>query len=182
MRSQDIRQLLAALGEELDRQGLEEILELLMIGGAYMLTHLQNRDFTEDIDVFPLNFQITSSSSKTTKVVQRAIRAVAKQYGLPKAWINDVAASMLGGLGPEPERELWMTCGRLEVYVPLPECILALKLFADRKKDSGDIEALCRYLGVETRDQAQALLDRYVYRRWQIEYNVRRTLEKRFPY
>ncbi|MBE3560766.1 MAG: hypothetical protein IMW89_16325 [Ktedonobacteraceae bacterium] len=181
MRSQDIYQLLTELGSELEHLGLDDTLEIMMIGGAYMLTHLQNRDFTEDIDIFPLNFQITSSTSKVTKTVQKAIRAVAKRYGLRKDWMNDVAASMLGGLGPEPELELWMTSGKLRVYVPSSEYILAMKLFADREKDGDDIEALCQQLRVETRDQAQAILDRYVYQRWQIEYNVRRTLEKRFP-
>jgi len=58
--------------------------------------------------------------------------------------------------------------------------ILALKLFADREKDEGDIKALMQDLGVTTRQEAQEGLDRYIERRFQQEYRVYLTLDKWF--
>ncbi len=56
-----------------------------------------------------------------------------------------------------------------------------MKLFAGRPKDMEDIEALCKQLDVTTRAQAQAILDMYVYPRWQKEYRVELTLKQMFP-
>src|SRR5437667_5194979 len=103
MQSDHIQALLEDLGNELEQKHAKEPLEILLIGGAYMLLFVQNRDYTEDVDVFPLSFAISSPPSKEIKLFESASRAVAKRHGLKRDWINTVAASMLGGLGPEPE-------------------------------------------------------------------------------
>jgi hypothetical protein len=69
----------------------------------------------------------------------------------------------------------------LEVYRPPADFMLALKLFADRDKDASDIEALMRELRIQTRPQAQVILDRYIEPRFQREYRVHLTLDKWFP-
>ena len=48
------------------------------------------------------------------------------------------------------------------LYVPSSEYILALKLLAGRQKDQNDILALSQQLHIQTRAQAQQLLDRYI--------------------
>jgi hypothetical protein len=55
-----------------------------------------------------------------------------------------------------------------------------MKLFAGRQKDMDDIQALCQRLGIITRSQAQAVLDAYVYPRWQEEYRVALTIKQVF--
>jgi hypothetical protein len=70
----------------------------------------------------------------------------------------------------------------LEVYIPPREYILALKLLANRKKDQKDIMALCQQLNVQTREQAQQVIDRYVPdREVQQLSNLNKTLSILFP-
>lgn len=45
-------------------------------------------------------------------------------------------------VGPVPEGKLWLKRGLLEVYIPEPRYVLALKLLAaGRTKDAGDVRA-----------------------------------------
>lgn len=180
IQSDRIQALLEELGNELEQKRAKEPVKILLIGGAYMLLFVRNREYTEDVDVFPLSFAISTPPSKEIKLFESAARAVARRYGLKRDWINTVAASMLGGLGPDPELELWTTFNMLEVYIAKPDYILAMKLFAGRPKDMDDIAALFEHLGVETREQAQAILDAYVYPRWQKEYRTWLTLDALF--
>src|SRR5512144_871068 len=48
---QEIEDALAALGQELQRLGVQQPIRILVVGGAYMLTQLHNRLATKDIDV-----------------------------------------------------------------------------------------------------------------------------------
>ena len=52
--------------------------------------------------------------------------------------------------------------GKLEVFFPPKEYILALKLLAGRRKDRDDILALCQQLQIQTQEQAKALVDHYI--------------------
>lgn len=76
--------------------------------------------------------------------------------------INDMIAGFLHNVGTVPEGVLWRTYAMLEVYIPPDEYILALKLLANRPKDQEDIQALCQQLHVQTREQAQQIIDHYV--------------------
>jgi hypothetical protein len=158
MERQDIEQLLQELGDELEHKRVKDPVQVMITGGAYMVLTVQNRQFTEDIDFFPLNFELSTDPSKQTK-----------------------AFTMLGELGPDPVFQLWATFKKLQVYLPQLNYILALKLFAGRQKDMDDIQALCQQLGITTRSQAQAILDAYVYPRWQQEYRVALTVKQLFP-
>jgi hypothetical protein len=172
---EQIESFLQELGEEVGKK-LKTPVRIMLIGGAYMILFLQNREFTEDIDVFPLNFAISTEPSKETKSFFTAVRAVARRYQLKRTWLNDSAATMLGGLGPDPELDLWAQFGLLEVYRPPLDFILALKIFADRGKDSPDLDALIQALNISSRSELQAVTDKYIYPRWQQEYHVHRTI------
>jgi hypothetical protein len=50
----------------------------------------------------------------------------------------------------------------LKYNIPEAEYILALKLLANRPKDRPDIQILCQQLHIQTRDQAQEVVDRYI--------------------
>jgi hypothetical protein len=58
--------------------------------------------------------------------------------------------------------------------------MLALKLLAGRERDAEDIAALCSQLAIQTREQAQALVDRYAERSWQEECMLQATLDALF--
>jgi hypothetical protein len=76
--------------------------------------------------------------------------------------MNDVIADFLRNVGTVPEGVLWRTYAMLEVYIPPDDYILALKLLANRRKDQKDIQALCQQLCIQTREQAQQIVDCYV--------------------
>jgi hypothetical protein len=175
----DIELLLQELGDEL-AQRFNSPVQILLIGGAYMLLTLHNRETTQDVDIYPLNIPDSTQPNKQTKSFMTAVRAVAKRNRIPRNWLNDVSFSILGGLSPHT-MDLWVTYGMLEIYKPPADFILALKLFADRDKDQPDIRALLQKLRVRTRGQAQTILDRYIERRFQQEYRVYLTLDKWFP-
>jgi hypothetical protein len=177
LRKQDIENFLQELGEELAKK-FKEPVKIMMIGGAYMLLLVHNREFTEDVDIFPLNVAVSSQPNKETKAFQAAARAIAKRHELKRDWINDVAATMLGGLGPDPELRLWEKFDQLHVYIPNLDYILAMKLFAGREKDDPDIDALVQALSITTRQQLQTIVDRYILLRWQLEYRTNATVDR----
>ena len=176
---QDIENLLRELGNELATKFRTPI-KVMLIGGAYMILTLHNRETTQDIDIYPLNIPDSQNADKDTKKFLSVVRAIAKRHSLSKAWLNDVSFNLLGGLSPDT-MELWTTYGMLEIYKPPADFILALKLFADRDKDEDDITALLSDLQITTREQAQAILDCYIERKFQKEYRVHLTLDKWFP-
>jgi hypothetical protein len=81
-----------------------------------------------------------------------------------------------------PQGTLWRTYGPLEVYVPEGAYILALKLLAGRPKDRGDIQDLCAQLHIQTRLQAQTIVDQYIPDKQVQQINdLARTLDTLFP-
>ncbi len=88
----------------------------------------------------------------------------------------------LRGTGTAPEGTLWRTYGMLAVYVPPSDYILALKLFAGRPKDREDIASLCQLLQIQTRAQAQQLVDRSIPNKQVQQLNhLEDTLDEWFP-
>jgi hypothetical protein len=90
------------------------------------------------------------------------VQAIADKNQLRGNWLNDLMADILRDMGTLPDGTLWRSYGKLEVYFPPKEYVLALKLLAGRPKDQRDIEALCQQLQIHTREQAQQLVDRYI--------------------
>lgn len=92
----------------------------------------------------------------------QAAKAIAIQHSLREDWFNDGMSHLLRAMGDLPEGTLWRQYGALEVYLPPAGYILTLKLLAYRDKDKDDIKALCRILNIQTREQAQIIVDQYV--------------------
>ena len=161
MQADEIEGHLAALGLELQRRGVQTPVRILMVGGAYMLTQLHNRPSTQDVDVLLKDIP-DPSASPIYPLFKAAIHAIAVQASLPDNWLNDVVGDALRNNGVVPEGTLWRTYDMLEVYLPPAEYMLALKLFAGRDRDRDDILALCRQLTINSRQQAQDILDRYI--------------------
>ena len=153
MDAPEIEACLADLGQELQAVGVGQLIRILVVGGAYMLTQLHNRSSTRDVDVILKDID-DPSTSPLYPAIQASVRAVAQQHGLPSTWLNDVISDALRAQGIVPEGILWRVYGPLEVYMPEPEYILALKLLAGRPQDIPDIQALNAQLSVSLRAQA----------------------------
>ncbi len=180
LQAQEIEGLLQDLGDELLVKGCTSV-RVLIVGGAYMLLTIGNRSTTQDIDVFPLNFIDSSHPDKKTRTILSAINAVAKRHGLKRDWLNDAAFGILGGTQPPFEQlTRWRVYGALEIYLPPAEFIFAVKVFGYRDRDFNDVQALIRALNVRTREQAQAIIDRYIERKAQQEYRTQMTLDDLF--
>lgn len=161
MQAQDIETYLADLGQELQDQGVRLPVRILIVGGAFMLTQLHNRPTTNDVDMLLMDID-DPTTSPLYQTFKAAVRAVANRNRIPITWINDVIGDFLRDTSMVPQGTLWRIYAMLEVYIPPSEYILALKLLAGRQKDRGDIQALCQQLRVQTRKQAQQLVDRYI--------------------
>jgi hypothetical protein len=177
MEGNDIERYLEALNTELKARDLK--VEIVVIGGVFMMFVLKNRSSTKDIDIIPLNVPDSTQPNKATKIFRSAINAVAHTHGLKRAWMNDVVATFAPDL---PDVTLWRSYSHLSAYIPPTAYILMLKLLAGREKDEADIQALCNDLDINTRAQAQELVDLYVKEEWQRECNLQQTLLDFFAY
>ncbi len=180
LQPEEIDRLLQDLGGELSASGCTSV-RVMMVGGAYMLLTLGNRATTQDIDVFPLNFASSAHPDQQTKAILKAIASVAQRNRLKRDWFNDAAFGIIGELQPpEQQLTLWRIYGALEIYLPPPEFILAVKIFGYRDRDYNDVMALLAQLNVQSRARAQQILDSYIERKTQEEYRTHITLDDFF--
>ena len=180
MQAQDIEMHLADLGQELSNMGVSSPVRILMVGGAFMLTQMHSMRITNDVDVLLKDID-DPTTSPLYRVFKAAVRAVASRRQIPSTWMNDLIGDFLRDLGTVPNGVLWRTYAVLEVYVPEVEYILALKLLAGRRKDREDIPMLCEQVGIQTRGQAQQLVNRYIPREVQQINGLDNTLSILFP-
>ena len=177
MESEEVEAYFQALDEELEKRKLHKPVRLAVVGGVYMMFFFKNRASTKDVDVIPLDFPDTTEPNQATRAFRSAVNAVAKRYQIRRDWMNDVVAAFTQELGA---LSLWRSYTNLEIYVPNAECILVLKLLAGREKDEDDILVLCEMLNIQTREQAQELVDRYADKSWQKECVLDKTLDALF--
>ncbi|GHO48389.1 hypothetical protein KSX_65520 [Ktedonospora formicarum] len=172
------------LGKELEQLAVTQPVRLFVFGGAYHVVHVGNRSATEDIDVILLDHQDTFAdplTDKVTRTFKKAASTIARRHQMKRHWLNDDAAIFMRDYLHAPEFQEFCTFGPLQVLFPTSECGLAIKLLIYRPKDYSDVDALLEQVGIETREQAQALLDRFIPdHRWQDEYNVEQTLREFF--
>jgi hypothetical protein len=179
LQANEIEFLLQELGTEFSRRKLKPV-RVMFVGGVYMLLIAQSRLITHDIDFFPLNFMDSSQPERDemSRLVQTAINSVASRYKLKRDWFNDHAFGVIGALKPDDEElRHWKTYGALEIFLPPDEFILMTKIYSYRDKDYGDVQALIERTGITTREQAQALMDKYMSRKMQDECFVADTLD-----
>lgn len=151
MKRADIELNLRALGQKLLVRGVTG--EILIVGGAYMLLVLANREATRDIDAY---------FAKEGEAIRGSAAEVAKEHGLPRDWLND---AVKGFIRQRPRRtDLWASYPGLRIYVPDPEYIFAMKAEAVRvgTSDIDDIKALIGKLKLKTVNEALAIVERYL--------------------
>ncbi|HEX4203137.1 MAG TPA: hypothetical protein VHZ51_02845 [Ktedonobacteraceae bacterium] len=163
MNANDIERYLSLLGEELQAIGVQEPIQLLLVGGGYMLTQIGNRSLTGDIDALWL-YPEDYSSSELYRLFEGAVGFVASDEHLDAGWLNTHIGDFMRSAGPLPKMKLWKKFDVVHVYLPPRDFILAYKLLASRRKDRGDIAALCTQLRINTRNKAQKVLDKYIRR------------------
>jgi len=87
MDAKDIQRYLSLVGKELQAMGVQEPVQLLLIGGGYMLTQVQNRTVTGDVDavwVYPEVY----ADSEVYRLFRAAVELVADDEGLEPSWLN----------------------------------------------------------------------------------------------
>jgi hypothetical protein len=146
----DILRLLGWLDEELARAGARG--EVYLVGGAVMCLALDARDATRDVDaVF-----------RPARLVREAAARVGSRAGLSDRWLNDAVKSFLS---PRGEFDDYLELEHLHVFVAQPHYLLAMKCAAMRLgeefHDLDDVRYLLRHLGIETVDEALAVVTRY---------------------
>ena len=117
MHAQEIENYPAELGKELQHQGVQHPIRILLVGGAFMLTQIHNRSSTNDVDVL-LKDGDDFATSLRYQTFRAAVRAVVRNNKLPSNWLNDIMGDFLHDTGTAPDGTLWRTYTMLEVYIP----------------------------------------------------------------
>ena len=148
-------------------------MKALMVGGACLVfTDVISRS-TQDIHIIIFDLMGTDEDSLIFKTpvavkIRKLIQGIGKRHGLKREermFVNDDCAPFLLELGRNqlPNMRLFRAYRKIHLYVPADmRYLLACKLMAGRAdKDFSDIAALCQVLDVQTRAQAQTVVDRF---------------------
>lgn len=168
---------LEGLLEELDGALVEafpgpEPIRVLVVGGACLLLAGVTTRPTKDVDVILTDLfgegeaSLIYNLDRTTRKVRKTIETIGKRHGLrgnERFFLNDDCAPFLRELGEIPPSRLLLAYRKLHLYVPADmSYILACKLISGREdKDYEDITVLRQMLKINTREQAQWVVDRF---------------------
>lgn len=146
-----IHELLRRLDAALAEEGLRA--ELLLFGGAAMILGWQAREATRDVDA------LFSRADR----VRALARKIGEEEGLPEGWLNDAVKGFIGSIAPE--RQLLLSLDHLEVYIPPPEYLLAMKAMAARvgpeHQDVEDLRFLIRTIGLASAQEVLDIVEHY---------------------
>jgi hypothetical protein len=144
---EQIREYLGALAEELSKLGVKG--ELCLYGGAVMCLAYDARPATKDIDAVFV----------PTQQIRDAARKVADAYSLPDDWLND---AVKGFVVSHPRRIL-MELPSLQVFIPEPDYLLAMKTLSARvdATDKADVLFLIGKMGLKTPQEVFQILAKY---------------------
>ena len=148
---EQIIELLAELGQELDARGIKA--QLFVVGGAAMALAYNMRRTTADVDgVF-----------EPKAVIYEAARRVADRHEkLPVDWLNDGVKGLLPG-GADRHAKVILDLPGITVSVPSPHYLLALKVQAARiDRDQDDIRFLARETGAKTADDVLRIAEQVI--------------------
>ena len=139
-----ITDALRRLGDRLARRGV--VADIYVFGGAAMALAYDARRSTRDIDAL---FQPHG-------IVLDEARAVAAELGLPPWWLNEQASAYTAP-GGDPDGPRIFDHPGLRVQAASPEHLLAMKVPAARRRDTGDIAFLIQRLGLASVREVLAL-------------------------
>lgn len=165
---QQIRDLLTELGADLNSRGIRA--ELFVVGGAAMCLAYNTRRTTRDVDAV---FEPTSE-------IRAAARRVAATHELPDDWLNDAMKGYLPG--PDPHQRAVLAAPGINVSVPSPEYLLAMKVAAARvDRDPDDIRTLAHLCGANTAEEVLAITERVMGGRQPLLPKTQFLIEEMFP-
>ena len=147
-----IRELFAALDEELAKQGV--IGEVGICGGAVMCLVFQARRATKDVDAI----------FEPTQAIRAAAKAVAARLNVPEDWLNDAAKAFFH---VDPPREDVLNLPNLRAWAPTAEYMLAMKCISARfdSNDQDDTRFLIEYLQLKSPAEVFQIIEPYYPRR-----------------
>jgi hypothetical protein len=142
--------------------------EVYLVGGAVMCLALGARAATRDVDAW----------FKPAAAIRQAAARVAAAADVPADWLNDAVKAWLS---PRGEFDRYLERSHLQVFVALPDYLLAMKCAAMRLgeefHDLDDVRFLLRYLNITTAAAALAVITRY-FDEEQIPLKTRLALEE----
>lgn len=144
---EDIEKYLKELDLSLQQIGAKG--EICMYGGAVMCVVYEARPATKDIDaVF-----------RPTQEIRTAVAQIAQAHDLPDDWLNDAVK----GFVVQHSQRILFNFPNLQVYIPEPDYLLAMKTLAARvdTQDKDDIIFLIKRLGLQTPDEVFKILESY---------------------
>jgi hypothetical protein len=145
-----ILSLLHSLNDELKADGVEG--QVNLAGGAVMCLAFDARESTRDVDAI---------FRPSVEVLEAAIRVAAKE-GVPDTWLKNAVKGYVSDRGTFTP---FLDLSHLEVFCATPQYMLAMKCLAMRIgegfHDEEDVRYLLRNLGIETYDDARAILESY---------------------
>jgi hypothetical protein len=148
----DILQALEELSTRLGKRGVRG--EVCLFGGTAMILAFQTRQSTKDIDaVFA-----------PTSVIREVVAEIGRERGYTVGWFNDGVKGFLSARHEVTAANLPQFVN-LQVVMPVPEYLFAMKCMAARvglgDQDGADCRFLVRHLGLESSVDAFRLVERY---------------------
>lgn len=146
MDREQIVAVLTALGDELDRRGIQG--EMYVVGGAAIALAYDVRRATRDVDaVF-----------EPKLAIYEAAGVVANRLDLPPGWLNDAVKGFLAG--PDPDAAPILDVPGLRCQAASPHILLALKVLAHRiGEDEDDVRLLATEVGATTAADVLAIAE-----------------------
>jgi len=140
-----IKELLHELGRRLAARGIRA--ELYIFGGAAVAMAYNARRITGDIDAY----------MRPSEEVYKEARKMARELGLSDGWLSGDGAAWLPNL-PAGWQDDGEDFSGLRVSVADPRTPIAMKLIASRARDTKDLVLLFREVGIESPEEAVAIV------------------------
>ena len=165
MTAEEITQYLTELSDELCEMDIKG--EVSLFGGAVMCLAYDSRPATKDVDAI----------FKPTSEIRKAIKNIAARHNLDDDWMNDAVK----GYWVEHQRRTLFEFPNLQVFVPEPDYLLAMKAIAARagSYDREDVKKMIGILGLTTAEQVFAIVEKY-YPKNQIKPGTQYFIEELF--
>ena len=141
--------------QELGQLALEqgESIELMVVGGAFMVLAYDARPATKDVDALIL-------APPTTVLVRQLAKQIALKKGWPTDWLNDGVKGFFKSISMG---EVLLESPGIRVHAPSIFQILAMKLGAWRDDtDIGDALYLLRQLVHQNKDEVWQSIEPYL--------------------
>ena len=147
MTAEEITQYLTELNDELRLMDIKG--EVSLYGGAVMCLAYDARPATKDVDAI----------FKPTREIREAIKRIAKRHDLPDDWMNDAVK----GYWREHQERILFNLPYLQVFVPEPDYLLAMKAIAARSGtyDREDVVRLIEMLGIKSSEAVFDIVEKY---------------------